>query len=115
MNVSTIAIAIATSVLSVSAAAQTTTAVGPGTAGSPHVKTVWTISGATIAITYGRPYLKGRAEAQMMPAGKPWRTGAARKPREGCQYLGRIGVTGDFNEGVCSALGTAELNARQTH
>lgn len=76
MNVSTIAIAIATSVLSVSATAQTTTAVGPGTAGSPHVKTVWTISGATISITYGRPYLKGRAEAQMMPVGKPWRTGA---------------------------------------
>ena len=48
MNVSTIAVAIAASMISVSAAAQTTTAVGPGTAGSPHVKTEWKISGATI-------------------------------------------------------------------
>ena len=76
MNATTIAVAIATSVLSISAAAQTTTTIGPGTAGSPHVKTEWKINGATISITYGRPSLKGRAEGQMMPAGKPWRTGA---------------------------------------
>jgi hypothetical protein len=57
-------------------AAQTTTQVHPGTAGSPHVRTQWTIDGAQIAIEYGRPYLKGRPEAQLMPPGQPWRTGA---------------------------------------
>ena len=56
--------------------AQKTTEVHPGAAGSPHVKTSWTIDGANITIEYGRPYLKGRPEAQMMPPGRPWRTGA---------------------------------------
>jgi hypothetical protein len=40
------------------------------------VKTEWTIGAAHISISYGRPALKGRSEASMMPAGKPWRTGA---------------------------------------
>jgi len=57
-------------------AAQKTTDVHPGKGGSPHVKTAWTIDGANISIEYGRPYLKGRAESDVMPAGKPWRTGA---------------------------------------
>jgi len=57
-------------------AAQQTTQVHPGKGGSPHVKTTWTIDGASIAITYGRPSLKGRSEAQLMPSGQPWRTGA---------------------------------------
>lgn len=52
----------------------TETSVGKG--GSPHVKSEWTIDGAAIVIEYGRPYLKGRPESQMMPVGKPWRTGA---------------------------------------
>jgi hypothetical protein len=43
---------------------------------SPHVKSEWTIDGANISIEYGRPVLKGRSETEMMPAGKPWRTGA---------------------------------------
>ena len=60
----------------VSVGAQKTTQVHPGKAGSPHVKTEWTIDGANIAIEYGRPSLKGRPEAKMMPAGEPWRTGA---------------------------------------
>jgi len=68
--------AVATALLTVAAHAQTTTQTGPGSAGSPHVKTVWTMGGANISIEYGRPYLKGRPEAQMMPADKPWRTGA---------------------------------------
>ncbi len=68
--------AAATVVCSVTLAAQQTTQVHPGKAGSPHVKTTWTIDGANIAIEYGRPSLKGRPEAQMMPVGKPWRTGA---------------------------------------
>lgn len=58
------------------AGAQQTTEVHPGQGGSPHVKTDWTIDGAKVSIEYGRPYLKGRDEAQMMPPGKPWRTGA---------------------------------------
>lgn len=56
--------------------AQTTTQVHPGRGGSPHVKTTWKIDGATIAVEYGRPAIKGRPEAQLMPPGQPWRTGA---------------------------------------
>ncbi|MBA3884291.1 MAG: DUF2911 domain-containing protein [Acidobacteria bacterium] len=56
--------------------AQKTTEVHPGRGGSPHVKTEWTIDGANISIEYGRPALKGRSETELMPAGKPWRTGA---------------------------------------
>jgi hypothetical protein len=56
--------------------AQKTTPLGTGSGGSPHVRTAWTIDGANISIEYGRPYLKGREEAKMMPAGTPWRTGA---------------------------------------
>ena len=58
------------------ALAQKTTELHPGKGGSPHVRTEWTIDGATISIDYGRPSLKGRPEAQLMPPGKPWRTGA---------------------------------------
>jgi hypothetical protein len=57
-------------------AAQKTTDIHPGKGGSPHVRTVWSIDGASIAIEYGRPSLKGRPEAELMPSGKPWRTGA---------------------------------------
>jgi hypothetical protein len=56
--------------------AQKTTQVHPGKAGSPHVKSEWTIDGASISIEYGRPFLKGRPESQLMPPGQPWRTGA---------------------------------------
>lgn len=56
--------------------AQKTTQVHPGKGGSPHVRTEWTIDGANISIEYGRPYLKGRPEAKMMPPGEVWRTGA---------------------------------------
>jgi hypothetical protein len=59
-----------------SVAAQKTTPVHPGKGGSPHVRTEWTIDGANISIEYGRPSLKGRPEAEVMPAGQPWRTGA---------------------------------------
>ncbi len=57
-------------------AAQKTTEVHPGKGGSPHVKSEWVIDGANIAIEYGRPSLKGRTEVEVMPPGKPWRTGA---------------------------------------
>jgi hypothetical protein len=56
--------------------AQKTTEVHPGKGGSPHVKSEWTIDGAAISIEYGRPFLKGRPESQVMPPGQPWRTGA---------------------------------------
>ena len=57
-------------------AAQKTSEVHPGRGGSPHVKSEWTVDGANISITYGRPSLKGRPESQLMPPGQPWRTGA---------------------------------------
>lgn len=72
----TSAIAIVMSALTMHLAAQTTTPVHPGSAGSPHVKTEWTIDGAKLSVEYGRPFLKGRPEAQMMPPGQPWRIGA---------------------------------------
>ena len=56
--------------------AQKTTDLGKGGGGSQHVKTEWTLGGAKVSITYGRPSLKGRPEASMMPVGQPWRTGA---------------------------------------
>ena len=56
--------------------AQKTTELKAGSGGSPHVRTDWTIDGANISIEYGRPFLKGRPEAQMMPPGSEWRTGA---------------------------------------
>ena len=56
--------------------AQKTTEMHPGKGGSPHVRSVWTIDGATITIEYGRPFLKGRTEAAVMPPGAVWRAGA---------------------------------------
>src|SRR4051794_19037369 len=62
--------------LTASATAQRTVQTHVGGGGSPHVTTSWSIAGANISISYGRPSLKGRAEASLMPAGQPWRTGA---------------------------------------
>jgi len=62
--------------ISTSVLAQTVTPMGTGKGGSPHEKVSWKVGGATIAVEYGRPFLKGRPESQMMPAGKLWRTGA---------------------------------------
>ena len=56
--------------------AQKTTEQKTGSGGSPHVRTDWTIDGASLSIEYGRPFLKGRPESQMMPPGREWRTGA---------------------------------------
>lgn len=55
---------------------QKTKEVHPGKAGSPHVRSEWTVDGANISVEYGRPFLKGRPESQVMPPGKEWRTGA---------------------------------------
>jgi hypothetical protein len=57
-------------------ASQQTTEIHPGKGGSPHVRSTWTVDGATISIEYGRPSLKGRPESQLMPPGEVWRTGA---------------------------------------
>ena len=56
--------------------AQKTTQLKVGEGGSPHVRSEWVVDGATISIEYGRPSLKGRAEATLMPPGAEWRTGA---------------------------------------
>jgi hypothetical protein len=66
-------------VLAVSAglAAQKTTRLKVGRGGSPHDRTEWSIGGATIAIEYGRPSMKGRKIfGGLEPYGKVWRTGA---------------------------------------
>jgi hypothetical protein len=70
---------VAGAVLSVAAgtaSAQKTTDLGTGNGGSAHVRSEWTVNGAHLAVTYGRPALKGRPEATLMPPGKVWRTGA---------------------------------------
>jgi hypothetical protein len=71
-----LAVTTALALLSVGVAAQKTTNVHPGKGGSPHVRTEWVIDGANISIEYGRPAVKGRPEAQLMPPGQEWRTGA---------------------------------------
>jgi hypothetical protein len=63
-------------VCTVAVAAQEVTPLRTGSGGSPHVRTDWTIDGVHVSIEYGRPYLKGRQEAQMMPHGQVWRVGA---------------------------------------
>jgi hypothetical protein len=80
MRRSVIAVAIAAATLTLGPAlhAQKTTQVHPGKAGSPHVKTEWTIDGANLAIEYGRPMLKGRTPGKDVDPyeGREWRTGA---------------------------------------
>jgi Protein of unknown function (DUF2911) len=71
-----LALAVVAALASSALYAQQMTTIHPSKGGSPHVKSAWTAHGAHIAIEYGRPYLKGRAESTMMPAGMPWRTGA---------------------------------------
>ena len=70
------ALLLATTIQATTLQAQKTTPTGPAGAASPHVKSEWTIGTAHLSIEYGRPYLKGRPETQMMPDGAPWRTGA---------------------------------------
>ena len=73
-----VAMAAATLTLGTAVHAQKTTQVHPGKAGSPHVKTEWTIDGANVAIEYGRPLLKGRTPGKDVDPyeGREWRTGA---------------------------------------
>jgi len=52
--------------------------VHPGTGGSPHAKVDWSVEGANISITYGRPFLKDRVVGESVdPMGdQVWRLGA---------------------------------------
>jgi hypothetical protein len=52
--------------------------VHPGKAGSPHVKSEYTVDGANLSIEYGRPFLKGRTPGKDVDPmeGREWRTGA---------------------------------------
>lgn len=72
----TMAAAFGALLLSTTLVAQKTTPLKAGSGGSAHVRTEWTIDGANISIEYGRPAMKARPEAAMMPAGQVWRTGA---------------------------------------
>jgi len=58
------------------AAAQKVVSSKMGGGGSPHETVEWTVQGAKITISYGRPYLKARPIDTLTPAGKIWRTGA---------------------------------------
>ncbi len=69
-------LALAVLMLGAVSAMQKTTAMHPGTGGSPHVRTEWTIDGANISIEYGRPYIKGRPLGTLVPNGQVWRAGA---------------------------------------
>ena len=54
------------------------TPVHDGQAGSPHVRVDWEVTGANIAITYGRPYLRDRTVGETTEPmdGSVWRLGA---------------------------------------
>jgi hypothetical protein len=77
-SVLAVAVAAATLTLGTALHAQKTTEVHPGKAGSPHVKTDYTVDGANVSITYGRPSLKGRTPGKDVDPyeGREWRTGA---------------------------------------
>jgi len=79
MKRSVIAVAIAATAFGAATLhAQKTTQVHPGQAGSPHVRTEYTVDGANISIEYGRPSLKGRVPGKDVDPydGREWRTGA---------------------------------------
>lgn len=54
------------------------TPIHEGQAGSPHVSVEWNVSGATISIVYGRPFLKDRTVGDSVEPldGRVWRLGA---------------------------------------
>jgi hypothetical protein len=58
------------------ATAQKVISTKEGRGGSPHETVEYSIKGAKITLSYGRPYLKGRSLDTLTPAGKVWRTGA---------------------------------------
>ena len=73
------AAAVAALSLAAPMAAQQTTQIHPGKGGSPHVRSVFTVDGATVTLEYGRPSVKGRTvfgPDGIVPVGKVWRMGA---------------------------------------
>lgn len=77
-RLSSITVAAVLVVCTATLGAQKTTEVHPGKAGTPHVKSEWTVDGAAISITYGKVALKGRTPGKDVDPydGKEWRTGA---------------------------------------
>jgi Protein of unknown function (DUF2911) len=68
--------AAALALVATTASAQKVVSTKMGGGGSPHETVEWTVGGAKITISYGRPFLKARALDTLTPAGKIWRTGA---------------------------------------
>ncbi|MEY4636408.1 MAG: hypothetical protein RJA55_2206 [Acidobacteriota bacterium] len=73
-----LAVAITALAFGAAVSAQKTTTIHPGKAGSPHVRTEFTVDGANLSIEYGRPSLKGRTPGKDVDPyeGREWRTGA---------------------------------------
>jgi hypothetical protein len=71
-----VAVAASPLALPADAFAQKVVSTTPGKGGSPHETVEYKVGDATVTITYGRPYLKGRSLDTLAPAGKVWRTGA---------------------------------------
>jgi len=71
-----VAVATASLALPTSALAQKVVSTTPGKGGSPHETVEYKVGDATVTITYGRPYMKGRTIDTLAPAGKVYRTGA---------------------------------------
>ena len=70
----------ATAVLALAAgtaSAQKVVSTKMGGGGSPHETVEWTVKGAKVTVSYGRPFLKARKVlSDVAPAGQIWRTGA---------------------------------------
>ena len=76
MILTVVAVATASLALPPSAFAQKVVSTTPGKGGSPHETVEYKVGDATVTITYGRPYMKGRTIDALAPAGKVYRTGA---------------------------------------
>jgi hypothetical protein len=73
----TVAVAVtATLALPADVLAQKVVSTTPGKGGSPHETVEYKVGDATVTITYGRPYMKGRSLETLAPTGKVYRTGA---------------------------------------
>lgn len=74
----TTALALGALVLTASASvtAQKVLQTSPGKAGSPHVTVEYKIDGATVTVSYGRPFVKGRPLSAVAPDGQAYRVGA---------------------------------------
>ena len=71
-----LAVVVAPLALASPALAQKVVSSTPGKGGSPHETVEYKVGAATVTLTYGRPYLKGRSLDTLAPAGKVYRTGA---------------------------------------